>query len=911
VPGLRPFDPYVGPKPFSREDSERFFGREEAADELLSLVLASRVVILYAQSGTGKSSVVNAGLCPLLEKKGFDVFPTARVQGGLPAGTTAPQLGNPYVYFTLASWGKQILEVAAEGAMSAVLGDLPRSTDHYGDPAYRLLIVDQFEELFTSFPACWDQRSRFATELVHCVANDERLRILLIVREDHLADVLSLVDAFPASLRSSMRLPLLSKNEAVQAIEGPLQGSGFCYAEGVAAKLADDLSQVRVEISPGKVADVPGDAVEPVQLQVVCSELWRALPPGTTVITSEHVSSHGDTTNALARYYDKAVGGSARQVRLDSVFIRRWISAKLITSAHTRGTAHRGVLLTAGMPNPAVEALENRHLIRAETRAGARWYELTHDRFLRPIEHANARAIRRSRFAYWGAAAAVLIIGLLLLDSSPRGRLDVFFRAELALIAAAGLVQASWLSYRRLLKYWQPFETMPMRTRMAALARKAPAFLIVVTAGLACLLFAAYYLLAKPYSCGGRGALRVLYQNTGFTNGCLQESSIAADWALAITSVLLAAVITFAGSQLSRRLAIRKWQRMADSRAGTDAAQEATHIPAHDETSSSPSVERIGKYEPTTGYSQGLGPALERTAPQMPQDGQTSRSRASAHGKRARARVLLMSVGIAAVVVCVAAQTVYFFNKSLPTPPGVTITARAHSSPVNGDVIVSYHGGKQAHATISGTISRSASGEVAKLTAQQFPFSSPPTVIASTKIIGGSQHLSFDVTPSLATRYQIEVFPSSSPTTPLSKSSVQTVYVTFAWSIKITKYDCPRPNCFVTIRLRVVTPPGTIKIESRKHVYFYFGLLLSSETTPPAPKALQLQRKNVKVSSPTILSSHEYQQIVTFFFKVGNNGYSWHYTVCVQDTEHKDGIGLSGYNGCGNATIPASYNYLG
>src|SRR5215471_2167205 len=95
-----PFDPYVGPQPFQRTDSKRFFGREESTDELFSLVLVSRVVILYAQFGVGKSSVVNAGLRPLLEHKGFDILPIARVQGGLPAGKTAPQLGNPYAYFT-------------------------------------------------------------------------------------------------------------------------------------------------------------------------------------------------------------------------------------------------------------------------------------------------------------------------------------------------------------------------------------------------------------------------------------------------------------------------------------------------------------------------------------------------------------------------------------------------------------------------------------------------------------------------------------------------------------------------------------------------------------------------------------------------------------------------------------------
>jgi hypothetical protein len=50
----------------------------------------------------------------------------------------------------------------------------------------------------------------------------------------------------------------------------------------------------------------------------------------------------------------------------------------------------RGRDSTGGIPNAAVDALENQHLIRAEVRAGARWYELTHDRFIEPIQRSNA-----------------------------------------------------------------------------------------------------------------------------------------------------------------------------------------------------------------------------------------------------------------------------------------------------------------------------------------------------------------------------------------------------------------------------------------------------------------------------------------------------------------------------------------
>ena len=71
-----------------------------------------------------------------------------------------------------------------------------------------------------------------------------------------------------------------------------------------------------------------------------------------------------------------------------------------------------------GLPNEAVEELEDRHLIRPEWRAGARWYELTHDRLIEPIRASNARsrarvARRRLRLAMTGVggspAVAVII----------------------------------------------------------------------------------------------------------------------------------------------------------------------------------------------------------------------------------------------------------------------------------------------------------------------------------------------------------------------------------------------------------------------------------------------------------------------------------------------------------------------
>ena len=81
--GPRPFGaPYIGPRPFgdSLEDQKRFFGRDYEAEEIISLIMAHDTLIIYAQSGAGKTSIINAQIGPNLEKDGFKILPIARVK---------------------------------------------------------------------------------------------------------------------------------------------------------------------------------------------------------------------------------------------------------------------------------------------------------------------------------------------------------------------------------------------------------------------------------------------------------------------------------------------------------------------------------------------------------------------------------------------------------------------------------------------------------------------------------------------------------------------------------------------------------------------------------------------------------------------------------------------------------------
>src|SRR5918992_5087759 len=96
-------NPYVGPQPFRGEDQALFFGRDREANEAVSLIIAHRVLVLYAESGAGKTSLINAGILPRLAKEEFQVLPPTRVRGVIPQDIRNDDIANLYVFNSLLS----------------------------------------------------------------------------------------------------------------------------------------------------------------------------------------------------------------------------------------------------------------------------------------------------------------------------------------------------------------------------------------------------------------------------------------------------------------------------------------------------------------------------------------------------------------------------------------------------------------------------------------------------------------------------------------------------------------------------------------------------------------------------------------------------------------------------------------
>jgi hypothetical protein len=178
---------------------------------------------------------------------------------------------------------------------------------------------------------------------------------------------------------------------ALRAVTGPVAGTGRSFGAGVAERLVDDLRTSEFTDRLGETTRVRADRVEPVQLQVVCSALWDALPLEATVITDEHLRSYADVDRTLADFCARAVAEVAREHDLAETTVREWLERTFVTELGTRNTVYEGVSRTAGMSNAIAGALVDRHILKTEWRSGSRWYELQHDRLIEPVRAGNRR----------------------------------------------------------------------------------------------------------------------------------------------------------------------------------------------------------------------------------------------------------------------------------------------------------------------------------------------------------------------------------------------------------------------------------------------------------------------------------------------------------------------------------------
>jgi len=414
-------NPYVGPRTFSEAQGKRFFGREREARDLIARCVSERLLLFYAQSGAGKSSLLNTRIMPQLrDEEGFQVLPVGRVSGELPAGVDA--VANIFVFSLMVSLDQSeahparlaqltLSEFLARLAGENIVGSDGQRTRRWvykpgavvaspatsapvtpAKPGPRFaLIIDQFEEIITSHPARWAEREEFFRQLDQAMRIDPNLWVVLTLREDYVAALDPYAQYMADRLRARFYMERMGVEPALQAIQLPAMDAGRPFAAGVAETLVDNLRRVKLV---GQTEEQLGQSIEPVQLQVVCYQLWAqvsAQGSQRAEITLADLQQFGDVDRALADFYASALTAvlSHADSKLSERQLRAWFDKELITEAGTRGTVYQGLTNTAGLPNPVIKLLADQFLLRSEQRAGGYWVELVHDRFVEPILAAN------------------------------------------------------------------------------------------------------------------------------------------------------------------------------------------------------------------------------------------------------------------------------------------------------------------------------------------------------------------------------------------------------------------------------------------------------------------------------------------------------------------------------------------
>ncbi|MBP9203642.1 MAG: protein kinase [Kofleriaceae bacterium] len=346
--------PYLGLSTFTAADAGLFFGREREVEAVVNRLAAQSLLAVVGPSGAGKSSFVQAGVLPALGPRWQVVVVRP---GPTPLASLAARLGAAGLAVDAAALS------ADPGALRARLASTTRA-----DGAGLVLVVDQFEELFT---LCLDpdEQAAYAAAIVGAADDaDPHLRVMLTVRDDFLIRAAQL----PA-LRGVLaaRLTLVTTpaaDELRRILVEPARRAGFTFEDdALATEMVDEVAT-----KPGALA----------LLSFTASRLWQLRDGATRQLTRKAYRALGGVGGALAQHAEATMAAlpAAHQPAVREMF------RHLVTADGTRAVLSRAELLqVAGGETaaPALEALIHARLLTAmEDAARGESIEVVHETLL-------------------------------------------------------------------------------------------------------------------------------------------------------------------------------------------------------------------------------------------------------------------------------------------------------------------------------------------------------------------------------------------------------------------------------------------------------------------------------------------------------------------------------------------------
>ena len=449
---------YPGPESFQDDDTDShlFFGREREVAEVFNRLLANKLLVLYAKSGLGKTSLLQAGLFPLLRAHGYvplrlrfnlrkdqfiDELRTAIKAQPTNASLTATltSVTNGTASDLLVAVLKQaVLESCEQQAIDITEGEGDSFWEYFTSGLFSkgdrfltpVLILDQFEEIFTLQNA--DYRLHLGRQLGYLATGQqpERVReqrlpstapqvlILISLREDAVGALQELAPQLPGILSQRLRLTELDRARARDAIIKPstitdrwFMSMPFSYAThpDTATAMLDYLSGPTQGES---VPEVSAHNIEPFQLQLLCRHIeqqvitHQATQKTITVDVDNYLGGRAGMAQVIKTFYQNALTALGWRSRLKA---RQLCEQGLLNPEGRRESLSKSQIERSYGLSPAVlNTLVDQKVLRREARLGSHAYELTHDSLANAVFELRAQQQKRRRIV----SAAAIVVGV-------------------------------------------------------------------------------------------------------------------------------------------------------------------------------------------------------------------------------------------------------------------------------------------------------------------------------------------------------------------------------------------------------------------------------------------------------------------------------------------------------------------
>ena len=320
--------PFPGLRPFTFADRDFFFGRESQAFALYRLVENGRFIAVVGGSGSGKSSLVLAGLCDLLDQETKDRNgPNWVCRDMRPGGAPIRRLAATLARISATDDADLVrLRDRIDSRLRQSSFSLESAIEEAGGLGGRhlLLIVDQFEELFRFGLGGLGQRRAGAadakardeaTQFVQILLDADRRRlpnvhVLITMRSDFIGDCAYFTGLPEAVSATQYLVPGLTRTQFEEVIRRPIEKAGGSIEPELVERLLNDC----------------GDELDPLPvLQHCLMRLWDragvASGGGARRLTRQTYDDIGRMTEALSRHADEVLRACAgKELSVEQAF---------------------------------------------------------------------------------------------------------------------------------------------------------------------------------------------------------------------------------------------------------------------------------------------------------------------------------------------------------------------------------------------------------------------------------------------------------------------------------------------------------------------------------------------------------------------------------------------------------------